>query len=99
MKNRGKAHSIPCGSHSSSQDTTIPRKQQIRRYLRLGKGDDRVKNLVQGSKSDGMKGIAKQRLNSLINTWVEERRDVVTVSELLELHLTNGKLYESSLSS
>ena len=46
-----------------------------------------------------MKGIAEQHLDSPIFVWVGERKDVVKVFELLELHLTNSKLSESPLDS
>ena len=63
------------------------------------KGDGLVEDLVQKSKSGETRSITEQHLNSLIDVWVGERRDVAEVFKLLKLHLTNGKLFTCLLSS
>ena len=62
-------------------------------------GDDLVKVFDQGTQFDETEFVAEQHLDSQINVWVGEGSDVVKVFELLELHLTYGKLSDSPLYS
>ncbi|RMX64577.1 hypothetical protein DD238_004983 [Peronospora effusa] len=80
-----------------------PREAEIKKFTFLEdyyKGDDLAKVLVAAIKSDSTKLLAEQRLNSQIDVWVREKKDVTSVFNLLELHdQTGDNLFASSLFS
>ncbi|CAH0484278.1 unnamed protein product [Peronospora farinosa] len=80
-----------------------PKEAEIKKFTFLEDyctGDDLAKVLVAAIKSDSTKLLAEQRLNSQIDVWVREKKDVTSVFNLLELHdQTTDNLFASLLFS